>query len=171
MKTQQLLSVFGSILFFVGVCIAAHAQAVSCTSGHDTAHCSDGKGNVTYVICSGDTCISGTYQQSVEEMQTLLNGYYKPKEHRDALCGGDDVSGELFPTTAHLGVQLREPLLPKKYCIAGMGMFKDALDKDYLKNFEKNVFGLCSTKKLNPKQCDVLARDIQYQKELDKVDR
>lgn len=151
------------LLFLVLLPACAHAQAVSCSSTHSTARCTDSNGNVAYVICSGEFCTSGSYRLSVDEMKMLLNSYYRPKEHRDALCGGDDVSGDLFPTTAHLGIQLREPLLPKKYCIAGMGMFKGgALD---LKDFEKNVFNLCSMKKLNEKQCSVLARDIQYQKE------
>lgn len=58
-----------------------------------------------------------------------------------------------------------------QYCIAGMGTFKGELEKDFLKNFEKNVLDLCNSKKLNAKQCGVLARDIQYKRELDKRDK
>jgi hypothetical protein len=151
------------LLFLVLLPACAHSQAVSCTSSHTTAECEDGDGNVTYVICSGQYCTSGSYHRTLEERQMVVDMVYKPMFHRNALCGLDDASGELFPSTDKPAQKVREPLLPKKNCTSSNLYFGGA------KTFEKLAADLCSAKKLDAKQCSVLARDIQHQRELDKV--
>lgn len=147
--------------------LTAASQTVNCTSAHDTARCDDGDGNVNYTICSGDYCTSGSYHLDLEARQAIVDMVYNPMFHRNALCGLDDASGQLFPRLDKWG-KVREPLLPKKNCIDNMYVSAEN-KKNYHKTFEKSVYDLCSTKKLDAKQCGILAQDIQYQKELDRV--
>jgi hypothetical protein len=56
--------------------------------------------------------------------------------------------------------KVRESLLPKKSC-SGVYYIGEIIAESGIKAFEKNVYDLCHTKKLDDKQCGVLAYDIQ----------
>lgn len=146
--------------------VSVSAQSVTCTSTRTTASCDDEEGNTIYTICTGQYCTTGSYHRTLAMRQAAVEMVYKPMFHRNALCGSDDASGDLFPTLNKTGERVRDPLLPKKSCMDNM--FVGTASRDYLKMFEKNVYDLCSAKRLDMKQCGVLARDIQFQKELAK---